>query len=620
MPFDTSPITTARARTCSKRTTCAQYFVYLRDDKKQARSSITIALCGIKFFYERTVGREWKVFEYADRPSSSRSPSCSAATRSTALLGAVRIDVYRLCLTTIYACGLRLMEGACLRPPDVDSALLQLYVRGKGNKGRYVPLPAALLPMLRACIGAVTARPTGCSRRRLGMAAARGGVHGEPHVNRSALQSAFHRAARAAGIHKRAHVHSLRHSYATHLLESGVNLRLIQSYLGHSSPSTTAIYTHLTRSVMDAARAPVDELMRGALKRAPCSSSPPSCARSATTTGGALTSACRRRTLRALSDIEHCRTAVLGGQLYRCDGCAREQYGYHSCQNRACPKCQTGPHRRVAAGAARTSAALRALPLHIHTAGAAATRRAQPSAHRLRRAVALRGGRRADAGRGRQAPRRATRGARRAAHPWPRPRLSSARSPARLRRWTRRRAGRFVPSKHARFLLPARVLSVLFRHKMRDALEREGLTEQLPDKLWRTPWVVHAQHAGSGEQVLHYLGRYLFKSPLPNSRLERFEHGKVTFRFQSHRTGNDRAPDAARRRVPASPAAARAAQALAPCPRLRPARSDQQASLAARARAPAAACWPGRACTCGPAADCRARGHGRAHTPLSLLQ
>ena len=153
------------------------------------------------------------------------------------------------------------MEGASLRPTDVQGALLQLYVRGKGNKDRYVPLPAGLLPELRAYFR------THRSPNWLFPAPSRHGTahaveHGGPHVNRSSLQSAFKRAARAAGINKRAHVHSLRHSYATHLLENGVNLRLIQTYLGHGSPGTTAIYTHLSRDVREAARVPIDALMR----------------------------------------------------------------------------------------------------------------------------------------------------------------------------------------------------------------------------------------------------------------------------------------------------------------------------------------------------------------------
>lgn len=237
-----------------------QYFVYLRDEKKQARSSITIALCGIKFFYERTLGRNWKLFEYLRPPKQHSLSVVLSRDEVDRVLAAVRIEVYRLCLTTIYTCGLRLTEGASLTPADVDSAHLQLYVRGKSNKGRYVPLPAALLPVLRAHW------QTHRSPSWLFPAPTRRGTahaveHGGPHANRSSLQSAFRRAVRTARIHKRAHVHSLRHSYATHLLESGVSLRLIQSYLGHSSPGTTAIYTHLTRSLHDAARVPIDQLL-----------------------------------------------------------------------------------------------------------------------------------------------------------------------------------------------------------------------------------------------------------------------------------------------------------------------------------------------------------------------
>ena len=80
-------------------------------------------------------------------------------------------------------------------------------------------------------------------------------------VRRSSLQSAFVRAVKQSGVHKRAHVHTHRHSYATHLLEAGVNLRLIQDYLGHTSPSTTAIYLHLTRELRDTAVQPINDVM-----------------------------------------------------------------------------------------------------------------------------------------------------------------------------------------------------------------------------------------------------------------------------------------------------------------------------------------------------------------------
>jgi len=87
-------------------------------------------------------------------------------------------------------------------------------------------------------------------------------VHNSGPVTRSSLQSAFYRALKKAGIHKRAHVHTLRHSYATHLMEAGVHLRLIQDNLGHGSPKTTAIYTHLTQQVRATQTDPLNQLMQ----------------------------------------------------------------------------------------------------------------------------------------------------------------------------------------------------------------------------------------------------------------------------------------------------------------------------------------------------------------------
>ncbi len=177
------------------------------------------------------------------------------------ILAAVRIPVYRACLTTIYCCGLRLLEGTHLQVPDVDSARMLLHLHGKGKQDRYVPLPQSTLKLLRAFW---------CTHRSplwLFPAPTRHGLaHSLAHdggpVTRSSLQSAFRRAVQRTGSAKRAHVHTLRHSYATHLLEAGVNLRLIQDNLGHRSPRTTAIYTQLTREVRATQTEPLNQLMQ----------------------------------------------------------------------------------------------------------------------------------------------------------------------------------------------------------------------------------------------------------------------------------------------------------------------------------------------------------------------
>jgi len=236
------------------------YFLHLKDVRKLARASITIAICGIKFFYEKTLDQKWSLFDIVRPPREKKLPVILSREEVQKILRGVRIPVYRVCLTTICGCGLRLMEGAGLEVPDVDSARMVLHVHGKAGKDRYVPLPARILEMLR------DHWKTHRSPDWLFPAPTRHGLkhsidnNGGP-VTRCSLQSAFRRAVKASGIHKRAHVHSLRHSYATHLLERGVNLRLIQVYLGHGSARTTQIYTHLTREIREAAKDPINRLM-----------------------------------------------------------------------------------------------------------------------------------------------------------------------------------------------------------------------------------------------------------------------------------------------------------------------------------------------------------------------
>jgi integrase/recombinase XerD len=221
-----------------------QYFLYLKHVKQYSRSASTIALCGIKFFFEHTLTREWTTLTFVRPPREKKLPVILSREEVHRILGCVRLLRYRVCLTTIYSCGLRLQEGTRLQVPDIDSARLLIHVRrGKGGKDRYVPLPHRTLALLRQYW--ITHRHPVL----IFPAPGRGGIGlstATDSMPRSSVQGAFRAALQDSGIHKHASVHTLRHSWATHLLEAGVNLRLIQEYLGHSSPTTTSVYTHLT--------------------------------------------------------------------------------------------------------------------------------------------------------------------------------------------------------------------------------------------------------------------------------------------------------------------------------------------------------------------------------------
>ena len=239
-----------------------QYFLYLANDKKVARATATIALCGLRFFYEQTLKQPWTTLRFVRPRREKKLPVVLSREEVRRILHAVRSPIYRACLTTIYAGGLRLLEGARLQVTQVDGARLHLHIHGKGAKDRYVPLAAPTLALLRAHWR------THRSPAWLFLAPPRRGVRaGTPvtpgPVTRSSLQSAFARARKAAGVPKRASIHTLRHSFATHLLEAGVNLRIIQEVLGHGSARTTQIYTHLTQEVRATLTDPLTHLVDG---------------------------------------------------------------------------------------------------------------------------------------------------------------------------------------------------------------------------------------------------------------------------------------------------------------------------------------------------------------------
>lgn len=236
-----------------------QYFLYIKNVKQYSRSASTIALCGIKFFFEHTLDRDWTTLRFVRAPREKKLPVILSIEEVRKLLGCVRLLRYRVCLTTIYSCGLRLQEGTHLQVPDIDSARLLLHVRrGKGGKDRYVPLPHRTLELLRRYW--VTHRHPVL----IFPAPGRGGIGlstATDPMPRSSVQGACREALKYSGLHKHASVHTLRHSWATHLLEAGVNLRLIQEYLGHTSPTTTSLYTHLTARAEQLASDAINRLM-----------------------------------------------------------------------------------------------------------------------------------------------------------------------------------------------------------------------------------------------------------------------------------------------------------------------------------------------------------------------
>ncbi len=235
-----------------------EYFLYLANDRKVSRPTATIALCGVKFFFETTLKRDWTALELIRPRPEKKLPVVLSREEVRRILQQVHTPVYRTCLTTIYSCGLRLLEGAHLQIPDIDSARMLLHIHGKGGKDRYVPLPDRTLELLREFWKTHRSRPWVFPATTRGL---NPGAEVHPLTD-SSLQKAFKRALERAGIAKRAHIHSLRHSYATHLLEMGVNLRIIQETLGHRSARTTQIYTHLTKEARDAVIHPLNELMK----------------------------------------------------------------------------------------------------------------------------------------------------------------------------------------------------------------------------------------------------------------------------------------------------------------------------------------------------------------------
>jgi integrase/recombinase XerD len=197
--------------------------------------------CGLRFFFAVTLGRPDAVpfLPFGKRPR--RLPVVLSPGEVAVLLDAARPGRDRALLQTTYACGLRIGELLRLEVTDIDSARMVVVVRhGKGAKDRQVPLSPRLLGELRAYWSWARPRPWLFP----------GGVAGRP-LHPGTVQRMFRRVRQRAGLAKAATVHTLRHSFATHLLEAGVDLFTLKALMGHQSLATTALYLHVSRRLLE---------------------------------------------------------------------------------------------------------------------------------------------------------------------------------------------------------------------------------------------------------------------------------------------------------------------------------------------------------------------------------
>jgi len=229
------------------------YVLHLRDDRHQAPSSINIAICALRFFFNFTLQRDFEVFNLLRVHRTRSLPVVLSRGEVCALLSVIRHPVRRMLLTTIYALGLRIGEGLHLERSHIDGARGIVWIRdGKGGKDRRVPLPKPILLRLRRYWK--EERPESTTPLLFVSA------EGKP-IHETTIQKTFNAAQEEAKIPRRATVHTLRHSYATHLVENGISLRTIQDILGHKSMKTTEVYMHVTLPGTEHLQEVLDRLM-----------------------------------------------------------------------------------------------------------------------------------------------------------------------------------------------------------------------------------------------------------------------------------------------------------------------------------------------------------------------
>jgi len=229
------------------------YLLQLRDDHNCARGTFQVHFHGLKFFYYRCLGYQWSLFivKRVRQPKKSRLPAFVHADQARAIVNGLHSLRYKIFASCLYTLGLRIEEAAELEISRIDGSHRLVRIIGKGNKERLLPLPPALYQQMRR-LWATHRHPQLLFPNQ----------EGTGHLCINSFRTAFRDSCNQTGLPEKIVPHSLRHGFATALLQSGVPLHQVQELLGHANIATTQIYLHLTEPMREELRPKLDVLCR----------------------------------------------------------------------------------------------------------------------------------------------------------------------------------------------------------------------------------------------------------------------------------------------------------------------------------------------------------------------
>jgi len=227
------------------------YLLYLAEEKQSATSTLNQAINALKFYYGTMLKKKF-VYEIKKPRKDKKLPIVLSKEEVTKILDSVDNIKHKAILMLVYSAGLRVSEVVKLKPEDIDGNRMLVFVKGaKGRKDRYTLLSDVTLKFLREYWKEY--KPTKWLFP---------GPDKERHITIRTAQRIFETACERAGVKKEVTIHSLRHSFATHLLENGIDLRYIQELLGHKSSKTTEIYTHVSSKDFRRIQNPLDQILK----------------------------------------------------------------------------------------------------------------------------------------------------------------------------------------------------------------------------------------------------------------------------------------------------------------------------------------------------------------------